>query len=301
MSITSLLTGATGFLGRIIHEHQQVRTLRLGRGAQNDIRCDLSREVPGLPEVHAVIHNAGKAHVVPRTPKEADEFHAVNYQGTLHLLEGLKAKPPRRFVLISTVAVYGCERGERIDEGQVLAGETPYAKSKIRAERAVREWCTVREVPYLILRLPLVVGEGAPGNLGAISRMIRRGRYVRIGQNPARKSMVLARDVAALLAQPPQGSGTYNLTDGVHPSFQELEQAIAAAHGRKLRLQLPPGLLRRGARVGDQLRDWKLPFPLYSERLDKMMATLTFSDDKARRELGWAPTPVLEAIPGMKI
>mgnify|MGYP000161337492 CR=1 FL=1 len=50
----NLLTGATGFLGRIIHEQQQqVRTLRLGRGPQNDIRCDLSREAPELPQVHA--------------------------------------------------------------------------------------------------------------------------------------------------------------------------------------------------------------------------------------------------------
>ncbi len=290
---SNLLTGATGFLGRIIHEHQQVRTLRLGRSPQNDIRCDLSREVPKLPAVHTVIHNAGKAHSVPRSAAEAQAFFEVNEQGTRNLLQGLQAHPPRQFIFISTVAVYGLDNGSSISEAAPLLGISPYAQSKINAEQAVREWCQQRNIPALILRLPLVYGPNPPGNLGDISKMIQAGRYVRIRGNKAHKSIVLAEDVAKLIARVDGQSGTYNLTDGVHPRFSDLEDAIAQVHEQYIRLSLPLFLLRLGAYAGDVFKKAGLPFPLYTERLNKMTAPLTFDDRKARQELNWSPEPVL--------
>jgi len=288
-----LLTGATGFLGRIIHEHQQVRTLRLGRGPQNDIRCDLSREVPELPAVHTVIHNAGKAHSVPRSAAEAQAFFEVNEQGTRNLLQGLEAQPPRQFIFISSVAVYGLDEGSSICESAPLLGITPYAQSKIKAENAVREWCSSRNIPALILRPPLVYGPNPPGNLGAISAMIQRGRYVRISGNTARKSIVLAEDIARLIARIDGQSGTYNLTDGQHPRFSDLEEAIAQVHEQPIRFGLPLSLLQLGAYGGDMLKKLKLPSPLYTARLNKMTATLTFDDHAARRDIGWNPQSVL--------
>lgn len=293
MKNAALLTGATGFLGRIINKHQQVRTLRLGRGPQSDIRCDLSQEIPALPEVHTVIHNAGKAHSRSQTAAEAKSSFAVNERGTRNLLKGLEAHPPKQFIFISTVAVYGLDAGQNIFESAHLLGKTPYAKSKIKAENAVREWCTERGIPALILRLPLVYGPNPPGNLGDISRMIQRGQYVRISGNTARKSIVLAEDVACLVARINGQSGTYNLTDGVHPQFNELELAIAQVHQQTLRWALPLPLLRLAAYGGDALRSIGFPFPLYTERLSKMTATLTFDDSLARQELQWSPRPVL--------
>lgn len=289
----NLLTGATGFLGRIIHEHQQVRTLRLGRGPQNDIRCDLSREVPELPPVHTVIHNAGKAHSVPRSAAEEHAFFEVNEQGTHNLLRGLEVQPPQQFIFISTVAVYGLDEGSSISESAPLLGATPYAQSKIKAENAVREWCSSRNIPALILRLPLVYGPNPPGNLGAISAMIKRSRYVRISGNTAQKSVVLAEDIASLISRIDGESGTYNLTDGHHLCFSALEEAIAEIHEQPIRFGLPLSLLKFGAFGGDLLKKIKLPSPLYTARLRKMTATLTFDDHAARRDIGWNPQSVL--------
>jgi nucleoside-diphosphate-sugar epimerase len=45
------------------------------------------------------------------------------------------------------------------------------------------------------------------------------------------------------------------------------------------------------ARIGDLLGGKS---PINSNKLDKITKSLTFSNQKARRELGWKPTNVLE-------
>ena len=296
-----LLTGATGFLGQVFKEELSAAypLLTLGRSRRHDICADLSASPPPLAgSIGTVLHNAGKAHVVPRTEAEAQEFFQVNHQGTINLLKALEQleQPPLQFILISTVSVYGREEGEGITESHTLAGDSPYARSKALAEAAVQEWCEAHGLHWIILRLPLVAGPNPPGNLGAIRRAIARGRYFRIAGNDARKSMVLAEDVARLLPRLEGKSGIFNLTDGVHPSFAEIEEAIAGALGKKMPLSLPKGLLRAAGKGGDVLNRLGLPFPITTGRLRKMTATLTFSDDKARRELGWPPRAVIPYI-----
>ena len=290
----TLLTGASGFLGQYLLNLLGPDTISLGRNAQNTIVCDLSVENPKLQRVDRVIHVAGKAHQIPKSFEEKKAYHQVNYLGTINLLTALETFPPKRFTFISTVAVYGEEQGEDISEDCNLRGRTPYARSKIMAEKVVEKWCAVRNIPCLILRLPLVVGENPPGNLGAIWRMICMGTYLRIEGNSAKKSMVLAEDVAKLIANWEGTSGIFNLTDGVHPRFSDLEEAIAQACGKKLRWSIPFTLLRAVAKRGDQLRQLSVPFPLTTERLQKMTQTLTFSDQKAVEQLNWNPRPVLD-------
>jgi nucleoside-diphosphate-sugar epimerase len=186
------------------------------------------------------------------------------------------------------VAVYGIETGEGISEEHPLKGSTPYALSKIRAEEAVTAWGRQHGVNTTILRLPLVVGRNAPGNLGAMVRHIRRGTYFRIGDGSARRSMVLATDVADILPVLVGRSGIYNLTDRVHPSIAEMDSHLAGHLGKRIKV-MPEGLARSLARIGDLVP--KSPFNTY--RLKKLQESLIFSDDKAVAELGWSPRPVL--------
>ena len=290
-----LLTGASGFLGghllkRLVQENKVVT---LGRAAGNDIRCDLSTAIPMLPYSEMVVHAAGKAHVVPKTDAEAKAFWEVNLTGTQHLLRALEACPqkPATIVFFSTVAVYGLDHGTDVDEGHPTIGGTPYADSKIAAESMLREWGATHGVGIVILRIPLISGAGAPGNLGAMWKAMKRGYYLRIGDGMARKSMVNASDLAALLPTLLGREGTYNLTDGLHPSLAELDSLMARRLGRKVR-SIPDGIASILARVGDRIPG----FPFNSYRYEKLKRHLTFSDVKARRELGWAPVPVLEDL-----
>lgn len=302
MKIDILLTGASGFLGGEIIDvlNGKYHFVTLGRQSPvsggRHIAADLSSGmVINLPAVKFVIHCAGKAHSIPGNAAEKEDFYKVNFQGTVNLCQSLEkaAALPEAFVFISTVAVYGKEEGILIAEDHPLAGDTPYAQSKIMAEQYLEEWCAKHQVKLSILRLPLIAGNNPPGNLKAMIRGIRSGKYLSIGKANAKKSIVWAKDIAAILPTVVEMGGTYNLTDGDHPSFRELEHSIARGMGKKDPLRIPFPVAKLLALTGDLLGD---KFPVNSNKLKKITSTLTFSDVKARKVLNWKPSVVTEKI-----
>jgi nucleoside-diphosphate-sugar epimerase len=147
-----LLTGASGFLGTTINviNEKKHKVITVGRQKNNDIVCDLATQKPVLENIDIVIHAAGKAHSVPKTSMEQEEFLKVNFDGTRNLCYGLEKsrQMPKRFVFISTVAVYGLETGENIGEDAELIGSSPYAISKIRAELFLIDWCKKHNIIF---------------------------------------------------------------------------------------------------------------------------------------------------------
>lgn len=288
-----MLTGASGFLGSIIRNNLAVSAniFSVGRSGESDLPCDISKTVPIFQQrFDYVVHAAGKAHAVPKTQEEADSFFAVNLEGTKNLLLGLeRAGLPAAFVFISTVSVYGVENGEMLSEQTTLAGKSPYALSKILAEVYVQEWGVKNGVPVLILRLPLIAGPQPPGNLGKMIAAIKKRRYLSIGQGKARKSVVMAEDVAELIGNNFGKAGVYNLTDRCHPSFRELEQVIC----HQLEKPLSPSLPLWSAKILGKMGDLVSIFPINSDMVLKMTKNLTFDDEKAVAELNWNPQSVI--------
>ena len=291
-----LITGATGFLGKYLLKELQgtAEVLTLGRSSDNSVVCDLKNSIPKIPSVGLVVHNAGKAHSVPKSKAEADEFFQVNTIGTRNLLEGLDNSNclPDQLIFISTVAVYGKDHGVGIDEQNKSLGNSPYAISKIEAEKLVIDWSVKNQVPAIILRLPLVIGLRNPkGNLKSMIEGIKKGFYFRPGKGNSKKSMVHAIDVAKLLPRISQKNGVFNLTDGYDPTFSELDTALGDRLSRKIKV-IPESILMLIARVGDVFSF----LPINSDKLKKMTRDLTFSDQKARLELSWNPEKVLDRI-----
>lgn len=291
-----LLTGSNGFLG---HQIQTVSSsildfITLSR-SNSRINCDICNSIPVLPKVSIVIHAAGKAHIVPKTSLEKQAFFDVNFKGTQNLLQGLEESQslPKAFIFISSVAVYGKENGINITENAPLLAKDPYGLSKIQGEQLVLDWCKNHKVICTILRLPLLAGQNPPGNLGAMIKSIQKGYYFNIAGGTAKKSMVLAEDVARSILKVAEIGGIYNLTDGYHPSFQELSKHISIQLGKGKPLNMPLWLVRIIAKFGDLLGS---KVPLNSNKLKKIISDLTFDDSKARETFGWDPTPVLEGF-----
>jgi len=288
-----LLTGASGFLGKYIYAELQTKgnVVTVSRtGAA--INADLATDIPNLPSAELVVHCAGKAHSVPKTDIEKQAFFDVNFKGTLNLLKGIEqmATLPKSFVLISTVAVYGCDEGRLISEDHPLDAQDAYGKSKIQAEELVKEWCIKHNVIFSILRLPLLFGENPPGNLGAMIKGIKKGYYFNIAGGKTKKSMVLAKDIASIISIVAPIGGIYNLTDGEHPSFEDLSKMLANNLNKKKPMNIPFWLAKTMAIMGDIFGD---KVPINSNKLKKVTTDLTFDDDKARRILNWKPNPVL--------
>lgn len=207
------------------------------------------------------------------------QFFDINVEGTRRLFRALKdsGNVPKRFVFISTIAVYG----EPMDAGVCVPpypGEadleqldlTPYGLSKWKSEQWVREWCRQEGVEAFIWRLPLIFGENAPGNLGAMEKAIRKGYYFRIGNSYARMRYYvdiedLGVEILALLDGNGAEAGTFTVISG-EKSYGAFEDEIASKYGKNVR-SLPMWMVRLAAKLGDVLPG----FPLNSYRLKKLL------------------------------
>ncbi len=289
-----LFTGGTGFLGKNVMPllTQQYDVTTCGITPDDLLKANLAKEVPELLEKYdVVLHACGKAHVVPKTDAEKQAFYDVNYQGTVNLCSALeKVGTPKALIFISTVAVYGCEYGDLITEEHPLEGSSPYAESKIMAEKYLKEWCANNGVILGILRPSLLAGKNAPGNLGAMVNGIKKGFYMNIAGGKVVKSILMAEDIARLVPLLEEKGGIYNVCDTRQPSFGEISMSIAKQLGKGKPLNLPYWMAWCMAKVGDLLGS---KAPINSYKLEKMTKSLTFSNAKARKELGWEPLDVL--------
>lgn len=290
-----LLTGASGYLGKnitpILTKKYEISTL--GIESTNTVVCNLSFQKPVIDKKYDIIlHAAGKAHTTPRTLEEIEEFYNTNLNGTINLCTSLEKEGiPNSFIFVSTVAVYGVDFGELISEENPLNGNTPYALSKIQAEQYLTEWCNKHGVILGIIRPSLIAGPNPPGNLGAMIKGIKSGKYLSISNGIARKSILMVQDIANIVPLLAEKGGIFNVCDSSHPSFRELEELIAIQLGKSKPLSIPYKLAKVFAKVGDLLGEHS---PINTLKLDKITKSLTFSNEKARKELGWTPLNVLD-------
>jgi nucleoside-diphosphate-sugar epimerase len=289
-----LFTGASGFIGRnikpLLEKEYIIKTIGLDKS--DDYNIDISKVIPTIEDYYdIIIHAAGKAHSTPKTQQEEKVFFDVNYQGTINLCKGLEnMKAPKAFIFISTVAVYGCDSGENINEEQPLCGNTPYAVSKIQAEKYLIKWAQARNIKLAILRPSLIAGPTPPGNLGDMITGIKTGRYLSIAGGKARKSILMVYDIANLVPLLITKGGIYNVCDDTHPSFHQLEKLISSQLKKCLPFNIPYWLAKLFAVLGDFLGK---KAPINSLKLRKIAQSLTFDNSKAKNELNWTPMDVL--------
>lgn len=291
-----LFTGATGFLGKIVIPLLQKKGFIVKTLGRNlcDYNADLSvSSVLFDEEFHAIFHAAGKAHSIPTSVREIEEFFLVNLEGTKNLCKSLE-RPPRHFIYVSSVAVYGKENGIDISEDTPLLGNLPYAKSKIEAEHFLEEWCAENGVILTILRPSLIAGPNPPGNLGSMIKGIKGGYYFNVAGGKAKKSVVWAEDFADIIALAVHSKGgVFNVADDAQPTFGEIALKISQSLNRPKPKNIPYIIIKIAALVGDFLGEKS---PISSLKLKKITNHLTFSNLKIKEELKWTPTNVLERI-----
>ena len=129
-------------------------------------------------------------------------------------------------------------------------------------------------------------------------RAIRHRYYLGVGQGTARRSWVWAADVARIVPKMAEVGCVYNPSDGCDPSFAEIENGLGHLVGQGPVRRLPLPWSRMLASLGEIVQVFGIRrFPFDRRRLEKMTFSLTFSDEKARKVLGWRPISVINHLP----
>jgi UDP-glucose 4-epimerase len=307
------VTGAGGFIGRPLCSALQERgdTVVAGLRSRSPgpwnrmLLNDLAYSCPSASEINGVdcvIHLAGKAHALGELRQDEDVYFRINVEATRKLLESCRAAAVRRFVFISSVKAAGEDGLVALDETTVCRPDTPYGRSKLEAERLVLYGGYVPEP--VVLRLSMVYGPTAKGNLPHMIRAIHRGYFPPLPETGNKRSMVHIEDVVnavLLAADAPAARGqTYIVTGGRDYSTREIYQGICEALGKPVpRWSVPPRALQALAKLGDRigrLRGKRFMFD--SDALHKLTGSEVYSCEKIERELGFRPEQDLQtALP----
>ena len=233
------------------------------------------------------------------------EMIKINVTGLKDLLEASIAKGVRRFVLISSMAVLGMGKQENLDESApyVRTGDL-YNYTKIEAEKLALDYGKKGNLSVTVIRPPYIYGPRDRQMLPRILAFLKEEKFVYIngGNNPFHLVYVGNLVQAMLLAATvPVASGQiYHVTDGVSITRRELIEFIAESlHYAKPTKSVPLELARVACFVMEvickMLKSKKTP-PLNRFRLKFMSTYLTFSIDKATKQIGYQPEPQKDCL-----
>ena len=289
-----LITGATGFVGRILCEtldragHDVVAAVRAARGlpgerAVGDIGPDTDWR-GALSGVQAIVHLAARVHVMQDNAADPlAQYRATNTEGALNLARQAARAGVKRFVFISSIKVNGEGRDAPYRETDAAAPEDAYAISKWEAEQGLRRIAAETGLEVVILRPPLVYGPEVKANFLRLIRTVERGWPLPLGAIRNQRSLLYLRnfvDAIRLCVEHPAAAGQiFLLDDGEPVSTPELIRALARAMGRPARLPaVPVGVLElAGALLGKRAA------------MARLTGSLFVDASAIRLRLGWTP------------
>jgi nucleoside-diphosphate-sugar epimerase len=308
--MTTLVTGATGFLGShlvgfLLERGESVRALVrpnsnadwLTAAGATVYRGDLAVPAslpPAVEGVDLVWHAGARTGIWgPRS-----EYEAVNVRGVEALLDAAMAAGVERFVHISSHTVHGSDVGGIADETAPFQIESnPYVWSKIMGERLLEAAIKDRKAPVTIIRAGLIYGPRDMANFYRFATMIEKGRMVVLGSGDNHMPLIYVRDVAqgvlqASQAQEALGRAYLLVNDQPVTQRQFLDAIAAELDAPPPRWHLPYRLaltIGLAAETAGHLLKWQQPPPLTRFGLRLLGGENRFVISRAREEIGFSP------------
>lgn len=251
-----LVTGGAGFIGshivdRLVNANYEVRVIddlftgkfanvhdHMKSGKVGFVKGDVrEREVVRkcVHDVDVVIHLAAVSNV-SFSIKHSSLTHEINVGGTLNLLDSCLNGNVKKFIFISSCSVYGEPNYLPIDEDHPTRPISPYATSKLAAERYCRIFQKEHGLKTVILRLFNVYGSRqALGDYSGVitqfvERVIRELPLIVYGDGCQTRDFVHVWDVAdTVLKTLKNGNGegeVFNIAFGKSTSLNELAKTV---------------------------------------------------------------------------
>lgn len=286
-----LLTGASGFIGSCVNELLDYRCsiacrnmIIDSRNAKAVLFSDILK--PGsinnhFDGINVVIHMANLAH---QKHYSSTELNFVNVDNTLTLASRASECNVRRFVYVSSIVVNGQPSSNSIFSSISKAlPNTLYAQSKLDAELGLKKIAAETGLEVVIVRPTLVYGANAPGNFGALTRLVQKLPFLPFGLASNKRDFIYVQNLASLLitcAEHPNAAGhTFLASDGETVSIKEFTNAIAGGMNKNLiQLPVPVSLMRLSASLMGK-----------SAMAEQLLGNLQVDSSNAQEVLGWTP------------
>jgi dihydroflavonol-4-reductase len=308
----TLVTGGNGFIGapvvrllakrgdelRLTHRRRS-RWENLEDLDVETVECDVldrSAVRRALKGVDRVFHIAG---LLSMRPADADRVYEVNVEGTRTLLSECLRAGVERVVYTSSVSAIGpAEPGGTADERQLFtAGELgiPYVNSKHEAE--------VEAFRFAAKGLPVVIvnpayGFGRGDVYSRATGLVRRFMLGRIpAYVPGAINIVDVQDVARghVLADERGTPGERYILGNRNYTLDRLFADLGRVSGvEPPAMRLSAGAALRLAQAAEAASRGRSPITVQEVRLSSQW--WTYRNAKAKRELGWHPSPHEDTI-----
>ena len=266
----ALVTGASGFVGRQLCRLLVERKWRVVAGYR---RNGPSPAVPGvsgeflpllaepqrwqhaLQSIDSVVHLAACVHQMGRDAQSDASFAEINVAGSQFVAEQSVNAGVKRFVFLSSAKVNGEGfRGRRYRADDQNDPQDAYARSKLAAEKIIRNICAKSGMEFVIVRPPLVYGPGVRANLERLLRLTDLAWPLPFGSIANRRSLVgvenLCDFIEICMTHKKAAGAIWFVTDDEDLSTPELITRLARFMGRPVRLfACPPLVLKAVAQM----------------------------------------------------
>ena len=222
-----LVTGSSGYIGNnLINKYKHLYrfyTFSLQHSSMEDIDFN---------GIDSIVHCAALVH--QSIEHSYEKYYEVNVQYPLSLAKKAKENGVKHFVFLSTIAVYG-ETYEYIDENTKCMPSTYYGKSKLEAEKKLQE-LSDDIFSVSIIRLPMIYGANAPGNIASLISIIQKTPLLPFGKINNKRTFLYIDNllqVVELVLRTKQ-KGVFLIGDDDALSTTKLIYLIAIALNKKL-------------------------------------------------------------------
>lgn len=307
---TNLVTGGSGFLGShvvdaLVARGQPVRALVRATSdtaylAALDVELaygdltDFSSLRAATRGIDRIYHCAALA--ADWGPWAA--FRAANVTGVRNLLQAALEAGVSRFVHVSTTDVYGHPDRPVDETAPYRLRGWPYGDTKVEGERLVWAYHHQHGIPVTVVRPANLYGPRSVTFVLEIVALLQRGSMLHLARGHRPAGLTYVTDVVDLLLRGVESERSigqaYNAVDASDVSWRQYVDRLAAIAGvARPRIVIPYRLA--------YLAGWAMEAaysalrvegrPLLTRLIVEVFGTHQgFSADKARRELGWAPS-----------
>lgn len=319
-----LLTGGAGFLGQNIvkellapaspvgfsllrifdiHEFAVPADARV-EFIKGDVR-DAGALTAACIGIDVVIHSAA---VVDWGTMPESEVHAINFGGTLNVVEACRSTGVRFLLYTSSIdAIYSGKTLAGVDESYPYPEtySNMYCRSKSLAEQLVRQ-ANSESLVTAALRPSDIYGPGDPFHIGSLINMARGGFYVRLGDGTNLSQHVYVGNIAVahlqmvremLRGNTKVNGKVYFITDSAPSNFFRFFDAIVEASGYPIRpsnLWIPRPVAYAMGAVAEFSALLVRPFLKFNPKFSRFAVIYTctdytFTSENARQDFGFDP------------